>query len=99
MVEGFIRMMDNTPEGFTGPVNLGNPREFTILELAEKIIAKTGSSSRIQFKPLPVNDPMQRKPDIALAREKLEWDPAIQLDAGLDRTIAYFENLLAGKLP
>jgi len=97
MIEGFIRMMDHTPEGFTGPVNLGNPVEFSILELARTVIAKVGSTSAIEFRPLPVNDPMQRKPDIALAREKLDWFPSVQLEAGLDRTIAYFDALLSGK--
>ena len=99
LVDGMIRLM-NTPVGFTGPVNLGNPGEFTIKELAEKVIDMTGSSSRIDFKDLPHDDPMQRKPDISLAREKLGWEPVIKLEEGLKKTIAYFDKLLkteAGK--
>jgi UDP-glucuronate decarboxylase len=93
LVNGFIKMMDSEA-GFTGPVNLGNPFEFTIRELAEKVIALTGSSSRLVFMPLPVDDPMQRQPDIALARSALGWEPTIQLEQGLGRTIDYFEALL-----
>ncbi len=93
LVEGFLRLMATEP-GFTGPVNLGNPGEFTIRELAEKVIALTGSASKIEFRPLPADDPMQRKPDISLARERLGWEPAVQLQAGLERTIAYFDELL-----
>ncbi len=91
MIDGVIRMM-NAPNGFTGPVNLGNPTEFTILELAEKIIALTGSKSKIIFKPLPQDDPLQRRPDIELAMAKLNWKPQIQLEAGLQRAIEYFKN-------
>jgi UDP-glucuronate decarboxylase len=94
LVEGFLRFMD-TEAGFTGPVNLGNPGEFTIRQLAEKVIELTGSSSRLEFKPLPSDDPLQRQPDIGLAREKLGWTPAVQLDQGLASTIAYFDTLLA----
>ena len=83
-----------TPTEFTGPVNLGNPNEFTILELAEKIIALTGSRSKIEKKPLPADDPTQRQPDIALARKHLGWEPKVQLDAGLKKTIGYFESML-----
>lgn len=93
MINGLIKLM-NTPDNFTGPLNLGNPTEFTILELAERVISLTGSRSNIIFKVLPNDDPMQRKPDITLAKEKLNWDPAIQLDEGLVKTIEYFENLL-----
>lgn len=93
LIEGFIRMMDS-PDDFTGPVNLGNPGEFTIRELAEKVIDLSGSSSKITYKPLPSDDPKQRKPDIGLARETLDWTPAIQLETGLARTIEYFERLL-----
>ena len=93
LVEGLIRMM-NSPEGFTGPVNIGTPREFTILQLAETLIQMTGSASRIIFKPLPQDDPIQRRPDITLAREKLGWEPRIQLSEGLEKTIAYFRTLL-----
>ena len=93
LIEGMIRMM-NGPDDFTGPVNLGNPDEFTILELAKKIIKITGSKSKIVFKPLPQDDPMQRRPDISLAREKLKWQPTVKLDQGLKRTIEYFDTIL-----
>jgi UDP-glucuronate decarboxylase len=93
MIEAFIRLMDS-PDDFTGPVNLGNHGEFTILELAEKVIELTNSKSRIVFKPLPQDDPTQRQPDITLAREKLGWEPKIGLEEGLKQTIIYFENLL-----
>jgi UDP-glucuronate decarboxylase len=92
LIEGFIRLM-NTPEGVTGPMNLGNPNEFTILELAEKVIKLTKSKSRIIRKPLPEDDPMQRKPDITLAKKKLKWKPKIELDEGLKETIKYFKKL------
>ncbi|MGD8390168.1 MAG: SDR family oxidoreductase [Desulfobacterales bacterium] len=92
MIDGVIRMM-NVPDGFTGPVNLGNPTEFTILELAQKIIALTGSKSEIVFQPLPQDDPLQRKPNIELAIAKLNWKPKIKLEAGLQRTIEYFKSL------
>ncbi|TSA13903.1 MAG: SDR family oxidoreductase [Deltaproteobacteria bacterium] len=92
MIESFIRLMDS-PDDLTGPVNLGNPGEFTILELAQKIIGLTKSKSRIVFKPLPQDDPIQRQPDITLAREKLGWEPKIGLEEGLKQTIIYFENL------
>ncbi len=93
LVEGMIRMMNGSDE-FIGPVNLGNPTEFTILELAEKIIRLIGSGSRIVFRPLPQDDPLQRQPDISLAREKLNWEPSTALDTGLLRTIAFFETSL-----
>jgi len=83
-----------TPPEFTGPVNLGNPDEFTIRELAEKVIAITGSKSTIEFRPLPGDDPRQRQPDIGLARGKLVWEPVVALDAGLRQTVADFERLL-----
>ena len=86
--------MMNAPDEFTGPVNLGNPGEFTILELAQKVIRLTGSSSDIVFEPLPGDDPRQRQPDISLAREKLNWEPSIELEAGLTPTISYFSELL-----
>ena len=89
MVEALVRLMA-TKDGFAGPVNLGNPGEFTILELARKVIALTRSKSRIMKKKLPTDDPRQRKPDIALARRQLSWEPSIGLDAGLRKTIAYF---------
>ena len=93
LIEGMIRMM-GTGEDFIGPVNIGNPGEFTILELAQKVIDLTGSKSKIIFKPLPSDDPMQRKPDISLAKEKLNWEPKIHLEDGLKKTIEYFDNLL-----
>ncbi|WP_282124761.1 UDP-glucuronic acid decarboxylase family protein [Algibacter mikhailovii] len=92
LVEGMIRMMDSKPE-FLGPVNLGNPNEFTMLELAESIIKLTGSSSKLKFMPLPQDDPKQRQPDISLAKAQLNgWQPNIQLEAGLVKTIAYFKT-------
>jgi UDP-glucuronate decarboxylase len=94
LVEGLVRMMANS-EGFIGPVNLGNPHEFTILELAEKVIRLTGSRSKIVFKDLPADDPTQRQPDISLAKTKLGWEPTVQLDEGLVRTIDYFKALSA----
>lgn len=93
LIEGVIRMM-NGPDDFTGPVNLGNPDEFTILELAQKIIKITGSKSKIIFKPLPQDDPMQRKPDISLAKKKLKWQPTVKLNQGLKKTIKYFDEIL-----
>jgi UDP-glucuronate decarboxylase len=98
LIEGLIRMM-NSPEGFTGPVNIGNPREFTIMQLAETLIRMTGSSSRIIFNPLPQDDPIQRRPDISLAREKLGWEPRIQLSKGLEKAIAYFRSLIRDRAP
>ena len=95
LIEGFVRLMDSPPE-FTGPVNLGNPGEFTIRELAEIVIELTGSKSSIVKRPLPADDPMQRRPDITLARERLGWQPTIALRDGLVRTIAYFDQLLSG---
>ena len=89
LVSGLVALMES-PADFTGPVNMGNPVELTIRELAERIIAKTGSSSELVFKPLPQDDPVQRQPDIALARANLNWQPSIQLDQGLDATISYF---------
>jgi len=94
LVEGFVRMMDNTEEGYAGPVNLGNPGEFTIMELAQKVIELTGSSSKIERLPLPPDDPTQRRPDISLAKEKLNWEPTIMLNEGLVKTIAYFDAQL-----
>ena len=94
LIGGLVCLMA-TPDDFTGPVNLGNPNEFTMLELAEKVKALTGSASPIVFKPLPSDDPRQRQPDITLAREKLGWDPAMSLDKGLARTIEYFRTVLA----
>lgn len=93
LIEVFVRLM-GSPDNFTGPVNTGNPGEFTIRELAEKIIDLTGSSSKLDYKPLPSDDPIQRQPDISLAREKLGWEPNIQLEEGLKKTIPYFDGLL-----
>ncbi len=93
LIEVFVRLMASSDD-FTGPVNTGNPGEFTIKELAEKVIDLTGSSSTLVYEPLPSDDPIQRKPDISLAKEKLGWDPGIQLTEGLQKTIPYFENLL-----
>ena len=93
MVDGLIRLM-NSPDDLTGPINLGNPEEITILELADKIIKLTASRSEIIFKPLPTDDPRQRKPDITLAKEKLGWSPWTSLEEGLGKSIAYFDTLL-----
>ncbi|QYY35620.1 UDP-glucuronic acid decarboxylase family protein [Ruficoccus sp. ZRK36] len=93
LIEGMIRLMNNDQD-FTGPCNIGNPGEFTIRELAEKVIELTGSSSKLVFEPLPSDDPKQRKPDITLAREKLGWEPTVALEEGLKKTIAYFDDLL-----
>jgi UDP-glucuronate decarboxylase len=93
LVDGMIRMMDR--EDFIGPVNLGNPEEYTILEFAQKIIAMTGSKSKISYKPLPSDDPQQRQPDITLAGQKLGWKPAVSVTEGLQKTIDYFEKELA----
>ena len=93
LIEGMIRLMESR-EGFTGPVNIGNPIEFTVLSLAEKIIGLTASKSKIVFKPLPSDDPMQRKPVIELAKKELNWMPVTELDEGLTRTIQYFKSIL-----
>jgi UDP-glucuronate decarboxylase len=93
MIDGLIRMM-GTPKGFLGPVNLGNPAEFTILELAEILIRMTGSRAKIVFKPLPQDDPTQRKPDITLAQKKLGWQPRVPLEEGLAKTIEYFRGVI-----
>jgi UDP-glucuronate decarboxylase len=93
LVKGLMGLM-NSPDAFTGPVNLGNPGEFTILELARKVIDLTGSSSSLVYKELPGDDPKQRKPDIRLARKELGWSPTIDLEQGLKKTIAYFEAFL-----
>ena len=94
LIDGFIRMMAS-PAEVTGPINLGNPGEFTIRDLAEQVIALTGSSSRIVHRPLPEDDPKQRRPDITKAKELLDWTPAVSLSDGLKRTIPYFEGLLS----
>lgn len=95
LLEGMIRMM-NTSDNFTGPVNLGNPHEFSMLDLANEVLSITGSKSKIVFHPLPEDDPTQRQPDITLAKEKLNsWEPVVQLKEGLEKTINYFENTLS----
>lgn len=93
MIDAFVRLMA-TPDDFTGPVNLGNPSEFTMLELAQKVIALTGSSSILEFKPLPSDDPRQRQPDITLSRTHLNWEPKIDLEYGLKKTIEYFRTIV-----
>jgi UDP-glucuronate decarboxylase len=99
LIEGCIRLMD-TGDDFTGPVNLGNPVEFTIRQLAEEVIGLTNSRSKLKFEPLPADDPRQRQPDISLARTRLNWNPAVPLREGLQKTITYFEKVLAeGKQP
>jgi UDP-glucuronate decarboxylase len=95
MVDGLVRLMNAPPE-VTGPVNLGNPDEFTMLELAKKVLALTGSDGPIEERPLPSDDPARRRPDIACAREILGWEPTVPLDEGLERTVAYFRDALAG---
>ncbi len=95
LLEGMIRMM-NTSDNFIGPVNLGNPHEFSMLDLANEVLSITGSKSKIVFHPLPEDDPTQRQPDITLAKEKLNsWEPVVQLKEGLEKTINYFENTLS----
>jgi len=89
LVDGLIRLMDSPPE-VTGPINIGNPTEFTIRELAEMVLAKTGSASKLEFRPLPADDPRQRRPDITLATTRLGWRPTVPLEEGLDKTIDYF---------
>ncbi|MCR5235469.1 MAG: SDR family oxidoreductase [Lachnospiraceae bacterium] len=93
LIEGMVRLM-NSRDGFTGPVNIGNPGEFTIKQLAEIVIELTGSKSKLVYKDLPVDDPTQRRPDITLAKKELNWEPTVQLKNGLVSTIAYFEKLL-----
>jgi len=93
LIDGMYRLM-NSRDGFTGPVNIGNPGEFTILELAQKVIELTNSKSKIVYLPLPQDDPMQRKPDITLAKKELGWEPKVALEEGLKKTISYFDELL-----
>ncbi len=92
LIEGMIRLMNSRAE-FTGPVNIGNPGEFTIRQLAELIIKLTGSSSKLVFQPLPSDDPLQRKPVIDLAEKELEWKPTVPLEEGLQKTIEYFKAI------
>jgi len=93
LIDGMIKMM-NSPDSFTGPVNLGNPNEFTMVELAQKVIELTKSKSNLIFKPLPQDDPKQRQPDIKLAKKELSWGPLIELEEGLLKTISYFKGLV-----
>jgi UDP-glucuronate decarboxylase len=94
MIDGMVRMM-NGPDDFVGPVNLGNPGEYSMLELAENIVRLTGSKSRVEFQPSPMDDPRRRQPDIGLAKEKLGWEPGVGLHEGLEKTIAYFREILS----
>jgi UDP-glucuronate decarboxylase len=94
LIEAMVRMM-HSRQGFTGPVNVGNPGEFTMLELAERVLKLSGSKSRIEFKPLPSDDPRQRQPDISLAAAELDWKPGVALEDGLKETIAYFRRIVA----
>jgi UDP-glucuronate decarboxylase len=93
LIEAMVQMM-GTDHGFTGPINIGNPGEFTMLELAETILKLSGSKSKIIYEPLPADDPKQRQPNIQLAKEKLGWEPKVQLEDGLKETIAYFKKVL-----
>jgi UDP-glucuronate decarboxylase len=95
LIDGFVRMMA-TPDHVTGPINLGNPVEMPMVELAQRVIRLTASKSSLVFRPLPVDDPMQRCPDISKAKAILGWEPKVQLDEGLTKTIAYFDRLLGG---
>lgn len=94
LIEVMIRMM-NSPKGFTGPINTGNPKEFTIKELAEMVVSKIGGTSKVVYKDLPSDDPTQRRPDITLAKEKLGWSPKVEISQGLDKTIAYFKTQIS----
>src|SRR5437899_4375570 len=94
LIDGWLRLMDHTPDDFTGPVNLGNPVEMPVRHLADKILKLVNGKSKLVFQPLPVDDPMQRWPDITLARKMLNWEPKVALDQGLGKTIAYFDGLL-----
>jgi UDP-glucuronate decarboxylase len=94
LIEGWIRLMDHTADDFTGPVNLGNPVEMPVKHLAEKVLQLVNGKSKLIFQPLPIDDPMQRCPDISLARDKLKWEPKVALEQGLARTIAFFDALL-----
>ena len=93
LIDTFLLMME-TEQGFTGPVNVGNPSEYTILELAEKVLAIVGGTSRITYKPLPIDDPRRRQPDISLAKEKLLWTPKVEIEDGLRETVRYFRDLM-----
>ena len=97
LINGMIALMDSR-DGFYGPVNIGNPNEFSMLELAQNVLELTQSQSKLVFKPLPSDDPKQRQPDITLAKSELNWEPKIQLKEGLQKTIAYFNNIMEGKI-
>lgn len=97
LIDGFVRMMESE-NSFIGPVNLGNPSEFTMLELADMVLKLVGSSSKVKFMPLPTDDPKQRQPDISLALRKLDWSPTVDLESGLNETISYFRHLLSKQL-
>jgi UDP-glucuronate decarboxylase len=97
LVDGLLKLMDKE-DPYTGPVNLGNPTEFTIKALAEEVLQLTGSASKLEFRPLPSDDPKQRQPNIAEAKRALGWQPAIPLREGLQKTIPYFDDLLSGRL-
>jgi UDP-glucuronate decarboxylase len=96
LIDGFVRMM-GTPDDITGPINLGNPVEMPMVELAKRVVKLVGAKSNLVFRPLPVDDPMQRCPDISRAKAMLDWEPKVQLDEGLGKTIAYFDRLLGGR--
>jgi UDP-glucuronate decarboxylase len=98
LIEGFVRFM-NTPDEVTGPINMGNPGEFTIRQLAERVLALVGSSSKLIFQPLPQDDPQQRQPNITKAKQILDWEPRVMLDEGLEKTIKYFDELLSEDKP
>jgi len=93
LIEGFVRLM-NAPDDVTGPMNLGNPGEFTIRQLAEKILEMTGSKSELVENPLPIDDPTQRCPNISLAKEQIDWQPTVALEEGLEKTISYFKEVI-----
>ena len=93
LIDGLLRLMES-PADFTGPINLGNPGEFTMLQLAEAVLSLTGSRSKLTYKPLPADDPRQRSPDITLAKARLDWQPRVPLEDGLKETIGYFRILL-----
>ncbi len=95
LIDAIVKMMNDSPAGFTGPVNIGNPGEYTMLELAEKVVALVGGTSKVVFAPLPEDDPKQRQPDITLAKKMLGWSPKVPLEDGLKETIAYFRKLVA----
>jgi UDP-glucuronate decarboxylase len=95
LIEAMVKMMNDSPEGFTGPVNIGNPGEYTMIELAEKVISLVGGASKLVFAPLPEDDPKQRRPDISLAKKTLHWEPKVSLEDGLKETIKYFRALTA----